>query len=149
MSKYLPILKNTNDPHYRYNMPKMITKIEGNGNGIKTIIVNMTGIARSLGRSPICKFVFIIFCSNIYIYIRCLLKDTLKYIGYELGAQVRISNENYIVNGLHDEAKLTNLIYCFINKVVQCQMCKNPETTMVSILCYTLYFYDNDNIFFS
>ena len=69
MSKYLPILKNTNDPHYRYNMPKMITKIEGNGNGIKTIIVNMTGIARSLGRSPICKFVFIIFCSNIYIYI--------------------------------------------------------------------------------
>ena len=67
MSKYLPILKNTNDPHYRYNMPKMITKIEGNGNGIKTIIVNMTGIARSLGRSPICKS-FSLFYVLIYIY---------------------------------------------------------------------------------
>lgn len=30
------ILKNTKDPHYLYKVPKLSTKIEGNGNGIKT-----------------------------------------------------------------------------------------------------------------
>ena len=36
-------------------MPRLIAKVEGKGNGIKTVIPNMADIARSLGRPPTCK----------------------------------------------------------------------------------------------
>jgi translation initiation factor 5 len=51
----LPILRDTNDPHYRYKMPKLTAKIESSGNGIKTVITNMVAIAKSIGRPPACK----------------------------------------------------------------------------------------------
>ena len=43
---------NRDDAFYRYKMPKLLTKIEGRGNGIKTNIVNMVDVAKSLGRLP-------------------------------------------------------------------------------------------------
>lgn len=42
----------TADPAYRYKMPKVTVKIEGKGNGIKTIITNMSQIAAALRRDP-------------------------------------------------------------------------------------------------
>ncbi|KAG9148783.1 hypothetical protein Leryth_018098 [Lithospermum erythrorhizon] len=41
---------NKDDAFYRYKMPRMITKVEGRGNGIKTNIVNMVEIAKALAR---------------------------------------------------------------------------------------------------
>ena len=106
---FLNILKDSKDPHYRYKMPKLTTKVEGSGNGIKTVITNMAAVAKALGRPP---------------------SYPTKYFGCELGAQVTINNDCYVVNGSHDPENLLNLLYAFIRKFVLCSKCNNPETTL-------------------
>ncbi|KAI6690857.1 hypothetical protein NL676_027685 [Syzygium grande] len=100
---------NRDDAFYRYKMPKMITKIEGRGNGIKTNVVNMVEIAKALGRPA---------------------SYTTKYFGCELGAQSKFDEKTGVslVNGAHDTAKLAGLLENFIKKYVQCYGCGNPET---------------------
>lgn len=103
---------NSDDAFYRYKMPKMITKIEGRGNGIKTNIVNNVDIAKALARPA---------------------SYTTKYFGCELGAQSKfdVKTGTSIVNGAHDTAKLAGLLENFIKKYVQCYGCGNPETEIV------------------
>lgn len=50
------IRRDVDDKFYRYRMPLLETKIEGKGNGIKTVIPNMSDIARALSRPPSCTF---------------------------------------------------------------------------------------------
>ncbi|XP_065176630.1 eukaryotic translation initiation factor 5-like [Sycon ciliatum] len=99
------------DDFYRYKMPKLLAKVEGKGNGIKTVIVNMVDIAKSLHRPP---------------------SYSTKYFGCELGAQTQMDakNERYIVNGSHDAPKLQGLLDGFIKKFVLCAECGNPETNL-------------------
>ncbi|XP_027358442.1 eukaryotic translation initiation factor 5-like [Abrus precatorius] len=103
---------NSDDAFYRYKMPKMITKIEGRGNGIKTNIVNMVDIAKALARPA---------------------SYTTKYFGCELGAQSKFDEKvgTSHVNGAHDTPKLAGLLENFIKKYVQCYGCGNPETEIV------------------
>ncbi|KAL7611363.1 hypothetical protein Lser_V15G12548 [Lactuca serriola] len=103
---------NSDDAFYRYKMPKMITKIEGRGNGIKTNIVNMVDVAKALARPP---------------------SYTTKYFGCELGAQSKFDEKTGVslVNGSHDTAKLAGLLEIFIKKYVQCYGCGNPETEVL------------------
>ena len=103
----IPILKDTKDPHYRYKMPKLTVKLEGAGNGKKTVITNLTRIAHALRRPP---------------------SYLIKYFGYELGSIV--NQDLYVVNGEHDADKLLNLLYEFIFKFVLCGKCKNPQTSL-------------------
>jgi len=105
----LPVLKDNKDPHYRYKMPKLTAKIEGSGNGIKTVITNISSVSRSIGRPP---------------------SYPLKYFGTELGANVKMDPQAdlYVINGAHDPEKLLELLYKFIEKFVLCNKCKNPET---------------------
>jgi translation initiation factor 5 len=105
----LPILKDTRDPHYRYKMPKLTAKVEGSGNGIKTVLTNIVSVAKSLGRPP---------------------SYPTKYFGCELGAQVTMHDDLFIVNGAHDPDKLLNLLYVFIKRFVLCPKCSNPETDL-------------------
>jgi len=93
-------------------MPKMSVKIEGKGNGIKTVIPNMSDIAKALSRPP---------------------TYPTKYFGFELGAQVKCEekNDRYIINGQHESKKLQDLLDGFIDKFVLCAHCKNPETDLI------------------
>ncbi|RZC85021.1 hypothetical protein C5167_047799 [Papaver somniferum] len=103
---------NSDDAFYRYKMPRMLTKIEGRGNGIKTNVVNMVDIAKALARPP---------------------SYTTKYFGCELGAQSKFDEKTGValVNGAHDTAKLAGLLENFIKKFVQCYECGNPETDVI------------------
>uniref|UniRef100_A0A0B7BCW0 Eukaryotic translation initiation factor 5 n=1 Tax=Arion vulgaris TaxID=1028688 RepID=A0A0B7BCW0_9EUPU len=100
------------DPFYRYKMPRLVAKVEGKGNGIKTVIVNMTEVAKALSRPP---------------------TYPTKYFGCELGAQTQFDsrNDRYIVNGSHTDEKLQMLLDGFIKKFVLCLECSNPETNLV------------------
>ncbi|CAI7335430.1 CGH_1_collapsed_G0015410.mRNA.1.CDS.1 [Saccharomyces cerevisiae] len=57
----------------------------------------------------------------------------VKYFGFELGAQTSISvdKDRYLVNGVHEPAKLQDVLDGFINKFVLCGSCKNPETEII------------------
>lgn len=50
------IRRDVSDPFYRYKMERLQSKVEGKGNGIKTVVVNLTSVANSLARPPACMF---------------------------------------------------------------------------------------------
>lgn len=79
------------------------SQVEGRGNGIKTVIVNMPEIAKSLARPP---------------------SYPTKFFGFELGSITTIENDKYIVNGKHDQPKLAQVLDDFIEKFVLCKKCQ-------------------------
>lgn len=64
--------RNVADVFYRYKMPRINAKVEGKGNGIKTVIVNMADVARAIGRPA---------------------TYPTKYFGCELGAQTQFDHK--------------------------------------------------------
>lgn len=103
--------RNLTDQFYRYKMPKIIAKVEGKGNGIKTVLVNMGEVAKALNRPA---------------------TYPTKYFGCELGAQTQLDtkNDRYIVNGAHEAGKLQDILDGFIRRYVLCASCDNPETVL-------------------
>jgi len=97
------------DPEYRYKMPAVYGKIEGRGNGIKTVIPNISDVGLSLHRNP---------------------GEVNKFFGCELGAQTTYSVETdrAVVNGAHTDVVLQNLIKRYIDTFVLCPGCGLPET---------------------
>ncbi|KDN46048.1 hypothetical protein RSAG8_04555, partial [Rhizoctonia solani AG-8 WAC10335] len=112
MAKVVNIRRDVDDKFYRYKMPSLLTKIEGKGNGIKTVIPNMSDVSRALSRPP---------------------TYPTKFFGCELGAQTTFDEkgDRYIVNGAHDATRLRELLDAFIDKFVLCAECKNPETDLI------------------
>jgi translation initiation factor 5 len=129
MAGFVNIRRDVDDKFYRYryvqshpthlppssflgSMPVLLTKIEGKGNGIKTVVPNMSDVARALSRPP---------------------TYPTKFFGSELGAQTSVDekNDRYIVNGAHDATRLRELLDGFIEKFVLCGSCKNPETDLI------------------
>ncbi len=98
-------------PEEQHHPPHSPHRIEGKGNGIKTVIPNMSDIAKSLARPA---------------------TYPTKFFGIELGAQVKCdaAADRYIVNGAHDAEKLATLLDSFITKFVLCPSCNNPETDL-------------------
>ncbi|KAH9172833.1 eukaryotic translation initiation factor 5 [Lactarius sanguifluus] len=69
MAGFVNIRRDVDDKFYRYRMPVLLTKIEGKGNGIKTVVPNMSDVARALSRPP---------------------TYPTKFFGSELGAQTTL-----------------------------------------------------------
>ena len=129
--------RQTNDMFYRYKMPKLLAKVEGTGNGIKTVVVNATAIAKALNRPTTCKIkIRFLGKKKNQTYFHFLFLDVTKFFGCELGAQVQMNakEDRYIVNGSHDCEKLQNLLDAFIKRFVLCPHCDNPETRLVCLI---------------
>ncbi|KAL7714553.1 Eukaryotic translation initiation factor [Entamoeba marina] len=107
--KMLNIPRSVTDEFYRYKMPDLVHKIEGKGNGIKTVIVNCEDIAKALVRpaSYICRFFGLVF-----------------------GAATNTDSGKYVINGKHEYKDLMTTLDKFIDRFVLCKKCKNPETYM-------------------
>jgi len=97
------------DPEYRYKMPVVYGKIEGRGNGIKTVIPNISDVALALHRNP---------------------AEVNKFFGCELGAQTTYNQDTdrAVVNGAHTDATLQDLIHRYCQVFVICPQCGLPET---------------------
>lgn len=97
------------DPEYRYRMPVVYGKVEGRGNGIKTVIPNISEVALSLHRSP---------------------AEVNKFFGCELGAQTSYNDKDdrAVINGQHTDLELQNMIHKYIEAFVICPNCGLPET---------------------
>lgn len=108
----LNVRRDVDDVFYRYKMPALLSKTEGRGNGIKTVVLNLQDVARSLVRPPV--------------YI-------LKFFGNEVGAQTISSEQDsrYILTGVHPVDSLQNILDSFIKSFVLCGSCLNPETDLV------------------
>jgi translation initiation factor 5 len=109
MSGYVNIGR-TDDAAYRYKMPRLMGKVEGRGNGIKTVVVNIVDLGAALHRDP---------------------DEVLKFMGCELGAQIIWipEQERGIVNGAHTDEALQALVHLYVDKFVLCPTCKYPETS--------------------
>mmetsp|Transcript_20776 Transcript_20776/g.41861 ORF Transcript_20776/g.41861 Transcript_20776/m.41861 type:complete len:408 (-) Transcript_20776:150-1373(-) len=97
------------DPEYRYRMPTVYGKIEGRGNGIKTVVPNILDVALSLKRDA---------------------GEVNKFFGCELGSQTTYNadSDRAIVNGAHTDAVLQQLVHKYIELFVLCPNCRLPET---------------------
>jgi translation initiation factor 5 len=99
------------DAAYRYKMPAVVGKVEGRGNGIKTVVVNCSRIAQALERPP---------------------SHLTKFFGCELGAQSKwtLAADRAVLTGAHQTGDLQEMIFLYIEKFVLCGSCRNPETKL-------------------
>lgn len=99
------------DENYRYKMPPIVPKVEGRGNGIKTVLVNISDVALALNRDA---------------------SELTKFFGFELGSQNTFSDDGRdiraVVNGSHSTSDLQTMLTKYIEMFVLCKNCHLPET---------------------
>lgn len=96
------------DMYQRYTMPAIITKIEGSGNGIKTVLPNIFEICTAINRPT---------------------EVLMKFFQFECGAQRTVSrNQKCLLMGQHQQPRIQTILDDFIVKFVLCSTCRSPET---------------------
>ncbi|EAN77702.1 eukaryotic translation initiation factor 5, putative [Trypanosoma equiperdum] len=99
------------DIYYRYKMPAIQTKVEGSGNGIKTVFPNIHDVCLAINRPE---------------------EVLMKYFQSEFGAQRTVSekDDKFLIMGSHTEERVQEKVYDFIRQFVLCRSCRNPETQL-------------------
>lgn len=96
------------DMYYRYTMPPVITKVEGSGNGIKTVFPNMVEVCAAINRP---------------------VDIVMKFLQFECGAQRTVSkDQKCLLMGKFPEDRIQSVVDDFIVKFVLCEKCRSPET---------------------
>ncbi len=97
-----------NDAAYRYKMPRLETKTEGRGKNTKTVILNITAVAKAL---------------------RCEAAHVAKHLGRGLCTQSSCDARRGRISfkGVHDPAVLADHLTKYIAKHVLCPTCRLPE----------------------
>ena len=100
------------DAFYRYKMPTIVCKVEGNGNGIKTVFPNIHDVCSAIKRPE---------------------SLMMKFFQFELGTQKTVSekDDKFIVTGARSQELMQQKVYDFITKFVLCKHCRNPETQVI------------------
>jgi len=93
-----------NDEFYRYKMPPIKTQVTGRGNGIHTHLLNIDEVSNSIGHPK---------------------EIIMKFISYELASNLNQKNESLAGN---HENFIQEKIMDYINNLVLCKKCGNPET---------------------
>lgn len=88
-------------------MPRIVGKVEGRGNGIKTVIVNAAEVAQALKRPT---------------------EQLTKYIALEFGALCYDLDGKQTINGKFETPDVQNHVQTYIKRFVLCPACGNPET---------------------
>jgi translation initiation factor 5 len=102
-------IEKQNDPFYRYKMPRVMIKVEGNGNGIKTVVCNINEIGERVARN---------------------VEYIMRFLGHELAVTTKFKDEKWILTGASTQEKVQASIFDFIKKFVLCKACRNPETVI-------------------
>lgn len=95
-------INNSDDIHYRYQMPKISIKYGGRGNGKFTVINNMEEIALAINSPP---------------------EIVYKFISYSYGSS--FNEKEKTINGHH--SNIQDIIFEYINNFVICSTCNIPE----------------------
>jgi len=97
-----------NDKNFRWKMDPLQTKVEGRGNGIKTVLVNVEDIATQMRTDP---------------------RYITKYLGIDVGALSNWKEKRRVgvINGSHNQADLQEKLYEFIQLLILCSSCGLPE----------------------
>eukprot|EP00392_Amoebophrya_sp_AT5.2_P010614 g10679.t1 len=99
------------DPSYRYKMPRLVSKVEGRGNGIKTSVVNCKEIAQAIKRPP----------GYVMKWFSCEQNATSTYTEKDGEGQ------RAIILGAHQAPDLQESLDKFLSVFVLCPTCGLPE----------------------
>lgn len=99
----------SDDKSFRYKMPAVLVKLEGSGNGTKTILRNIVSVAGALDRP---------------------LTFLVRFIKADIGSQTLLDKKRNLVavNGRHEAQDIQTSIGKFIEAVVLCPRCRLPES---------------------
>lgn len=104
---FININGDDNDLFYRYKMPDIKIQYQSSGNGIKTNIININQISKSLQRD---------------------IKELSKAFNILLKTNCKYKENSLLINGRFEIQQLKEILNNYIQTFIICERCHLPET---------------------